>query len=163
MTGRLNRSSGLFAQTMILRLLDHEAAQAQRHSTPITIIRLALALPGSADEASERDLRQALVHLLNTQLRAVDLPGHLENDYLLVLPITTAPGGRTLAARIVAAIAALDPPPLPGATACAGVAHHPGGPECDGNLLGDHATVALRAAQRRGPNTVVEFANLEKK
>jgi GGDEF domain-containing protein len=160
-TGRLNRASGLFAQPMMLRLLDHEAAQALRHNTPLTVVRLSLELNESLEEAAARRAHQALAQILNTQLRAVDLPGHLEDEYLLVLPITTETGGRVMARRLAASVASLDPAPVPALAVCAGLASHPGGPGCNGNLLADHATAAQRAAQERGPHNVLSYSDLD--
>jgi GGDEF domain-containing protein len=160
MTGRLNRASGLLAQPMLLRLLDHEAAQAQRHNTPMAVIRLALQLDGGLDEAATRAAHQILAQILNSQLRAVDLPGHLEDEYLIIMPITTEAGGRALAARLARAFAGHDlAVPLKPAL-CAGLAGHPGGPACNADALADQATAALRAAQRLGSNIVVSYSDL---
>ena len=164
MTGRLNRASGLFAQPMILRLLDHEAAQAKRHSTPIAVIRFSFLLDDDLDVAAARSAHQMLAQVLNTQLRAIDLPGHLEDDYLIVLPITTDAGSRALAARLVRAVAGLSlpfPTRRVNPAICVGLSTHPGGQACDGNALGDQARVAWREALRQGPNSIVNYSDLQ--
>jgi GGDEF domain-containing protein len=164
MTGRLNRASGLFAQPMILRLLDHEAAQAKRHHTPIAVLRFVYNLEEGLDAAATRTAQQMLSQILNTQLRAVDLPGHLEDEYLIVLPITTEPGARALAARLVRSVSNLSLPFLTRhvrPSVCVGLSAHPGGEDCDGNVMGDWATAALREAQRQGPNSIVVYADMQ--
>jgi len=159
-TGRLNRASGLLAQSMLLRLLDHEAAQAQRHNTPIAVIRLAIQLDAGLDEAAARVPQQILAQILNTQLRAVDLPGHLEDEYLIIMPITTEAGGRALAARLARAFAAISSNAPFQPALCVGLAGHPGGPDCSANALADQATTALREAQRLGPHNIVSYSDL---
>ncbi len=166
MTGRLNRASGLFVQPMILRLLDHEAALAKRHSTPLAVMRLSYLLDDDLEAVAARSAHQMLAQILNTRLRAVDLPGHLENDYLIVLPITAEAGARALAVQLVYAIGSLILP-FPARrvrpATCVGLSTHPGGTSCDGNALADQATDALREALRRGPNSIVSYSDLEGK
>ena len=148
---------------MLLRLLDHEAAQARRHQTPIAVARFSFQLGEGLDEAARRSARQMLAQVLNTQLRAVDLPGHLEDDYLLVLPITTEAGARAAAARLVRAVTTLNlsfvsQRLIP--AICIGLASHPGGQTCDGNVLADQASEALHQAQHLGPNSVVSYSDI---
>jgi hypothetical protein len=129
-------------------------------------MRLSLRSDAALDEDSQRSTDQLVGQLLNTQLRAIDLPGHLEGSYLIVLPITTEAGCRAVAVRLVRAVAGLHlpyPAHHVGLALCAGVASHPGGRLCDGNRLSDHAGAALGEAVRRGPHSVVSYSEIEPK
>jgi hypothetical protein len=164
MTGRLNRASGLFAQPLLLRLLDHEAAQSQRHETPLAVLRLSLHPDSPLDEAAWHAADQLAGQIFNTQLRAIDLPGHLEGGYLIVLPFTTEAGCRAVATRLVRAVAGLHlpyPAHHVGLALCAGAAAHPGGQQCDGSRLADQAGAALAEARRRGPHSVVTHGEID--
>jgi hypothetical protein len=149
---------------MLLRLLDHEVAQSQRHNTPLALLRMSLQPDSPLGEDMLRTAEQMVGQIFNTQLRAIDLPGHVAGAFMIVMPITTEAGCRVVGARLVRAVAGLHlpyPAHYMSLALCAGLAGHPGGPECDGNLLADHATAALAEAQRRGPHSVVSYGEIE--
>lgn len=162
-TGRLNRASGFLTQPFLERLLLHEIARAKRYSDPIVLLRLSLHFNGPPDEAAIAQARSIVSHILNANLRAVDIPGHYEDDYLIILPNTSEAGGRLIASRLAQVVTARramnDAGAVPLAI-CMGLTAHPGGQDADAEALVSQTAIALAEARRRGANSVVEFAEV---
>ncbi|MBI3359490.1 MAG: diguanylate cyclase, partial [Chloroflexi bacterium] len=132
-------------------------------SDPIVLLRLGLRFDGPPDEAALARARSAVAHILNANLRAVDIPGHYQDDYLIILPNTSEAGGRIIAGRLTQAVQARRAAGDDGNSALAifmGMAAHPGGREADADALVSQSSAALAEARRRRANSVVGFGEL---
>src|SRR3989304_1513358 len=95
---RINHATGLFTRPLVETFLHHEISRAQRYPAPLSLLRLALYIPPSN---YPHDLAHLLIaDLLNNNLRDTDVPGHFDDDYLIILPATPLLGGLTVASRL---------------------------------------------------------------
>ena len=163
-TGRLNRSTGLWAKPLLERLIQHEVARALRYSAPLTLVRVAIYAPERSDETALKTLNAMVANILNTHLRAVDMPGHYDGDYLIVLPNTDEAGAHIVAARLAHTVSVLQMPAgfeLQPAV-CIGLASLPGGAVAEPSALIAQTAVALDEARRRGAHAVVAVSQLNR-
>ncbi len=163
--GHINHVTGLFTRHMVETFLHHEISRAQRYPSPLTLLRLALC---NSQGDYPRDLAHLLIaELLTTNLRVTDVPGHFDDDYLIILPATPLVGGLTVASRL-AHHAKIVHPVDPGwhdhfdLTVCIGISSHEGGSKIGETDLLGQASTALDEAKRKGANSVVSFNELER-
>jgi diguanylate cyclase (GGDEF)-like protein len=162
---QINHATGLFTRPLLEILLQHEISRAQRYPSPLTLLRLALFIPQGD---YPRDLAHLLIaDLLNTNLRATDVPGHFDDDYLILLPATPRLGGLTVASRLAHHAKILHPVEQGygdhfDLAVCIGLSSHEGGSEIGKINLLAQASTALDDAKRKGAHSVVIFNELEK-
>jgi len=162
---RINYATGLFTRPLVETLLHHEIARAQRYPSPLTLLRLALYIPPGD---YPRELAHLLIaDLLNTNLRATDVPGHFDDDYLIIFPATPLLGGLTVASRLAHRAKILHPVEQGygdhfDLAVCIGISAHQGGNEISEADLLAQASTALDEAKRKGPHSVVSFNELKK-
>ena len=118
--------------------LQAEVFRATRYTRPLSLLMLRLEGPPEAvDEALDRIARD---------IRPMDrLATYSEREVALVLPETAAPGGRSIAERVLQAARS-----TPGVTAAAGLASLPESGRSPGALV-EAARTALRLARRGDP------------
>jgi diguanylate cyclase (GGDEF)-like protein len=103
--------TGLFNRRAIFTALEPQVSRSRRYENPLTVMTMSLeSIAAESDDVD--DLRdQALVTLayfLRDQLRWVDLIGRVEDqEFLLILPETTAEDAETLALKLTERLADL--------------------------------------------------------
>ena len=80
-------------------LLDHEVNKSRRYGDSLTLVDLLV----ETDPVHPEALHNAevhVIHMLNLHLREADIPCKRENEFLILMPSTGAPGARTACERI---------------------------------------------------------------
>jgi diguanylate cyclase (GGDEF)-like protein len=158
--GRLDRESGLYPQRMLESLLDSEVVRAKRYPGPISLIYIGLCFDEDPSADVLESARSCLTNILHSGLREVDMPGHFQGNYLVVMPESDADGARKAAQRLVDQFKGKQVTRELheyGVSICAGLATHPGGDGINAQELLSHASTALWEAHRRGPRNLVMF------
>jgi GGDEF domain-containing protein len=162
-TGRLDRTTGLYAQPLLETLLHHEILRAQRYPISLALLRMAVSLPGNPDPKKIDNASVAVAQILNTSLRVADVPGHYGRDFLIILPVTDETGGLKVANRLIKLVSAEHPTPDGDKielNACIGLSGMPEGTTIPPDTFLLQTTVALAEAQKRGPRSVVCFSEI---
>ena len=163
---RLDAKSGLYPQKMLESLLDGELLRARRYPSPIALLYIGLCFDESPSPEIMESAHSYLTNILHTGLREVDMPGHYQGNYLIVMPESDAGGARKAAQRIVEEFHGKRVTRELrefGVSICAGVAFHPGGDGITADEMLSRASSALWEAHRRGPRTLVDFDELKSK
>ena len=160
---RLNSESGLYPQKMLETLLDGEVLRAKRYPGPLSVLYIGLRFDEDPSAEMLKNAQVILVNILHSGLREVDMPGHYQGNYLVVLPESDAEGARKAAERLVEDFGGKQVTRELrefGVSVCAGVASHPGGEGISSIELLSRASTALWEAHRRGPQNLVIFDHL---
>lgn len=92
--------SGIFTQDVFEVLINYEISRVQRYPSPLALLHIALASGGFSADLQKKS-RDALTNLLNRTLRVSDVPAHLGEEFLVLLPATDEIGARAVADRIL--------------------------------------------------------------
>ena len=160
---RLNSESGLYPQKMLETLLDGEVLRAKRYPGPLSVLYIGLRFDEDPSAEMLKNAQVILANILHSGLREVDMPGHYQGNYLVVLPESDAEGARKAAERLVEDFGGKQVTRELrefGVSVCAGVASHPGGEGISSIELLSRASTALWEAHRRGPQNLVIFDHL---
>jgi two-component system cell cycle response regulator len=163
---RLDSQSGLFPQKMLELLLIHEVARSHRYPSPLSLIYFAIQWPKDATDRMIESAQLVVANLLHSKLREVDLPGHYEGNYLMILPSTTSAGAKQAAIRLLEELSgtnitrAAEPFEF---SISIGVVTHPGGESISSSQLLSNASSALWEAQKRGLRSLAEFEEMQGK
>ncbi len=163
---RLDAKSGLYPQKMLESLLDGELLRAKRYPSSIALLYIGLCFDESPSPEIMESAHAYLADILHTALREVDMPGHYQGNYLIVMPESDAGGARNAAKRLVEKFQGKQVTRELkefGVSICAGVTFHAGGEGITADELLSRASSALWEAHRRGPRTLVEFDELKEK
>ena len=157
-TGRLERSTGLYEKVLLDTLLKHEIAQCNRYGNPLAVLMLTIC--GTLPESE--DLREKattmVVHVINSNLRSSDMPGHYGEDYLILMPYTDAEGVLSVGERLHEQISKLfDTPGLENLFVCTGLAIHAGGDSIEPPELIKRAQEAVAKSRTEGGGKVVLY------
>jgi diguanylate cyclase (GGDEF)-like protein len=161
---RLDSESGLYPQKMLESLLDSEVLRAKRYPGPISVLYIGLRFDEDPSSDILESARAFLTNILHTGLREVDMPGHYQGNYLVVMPESDAEGARKAAQRLVDKFQGKQVTRELnefGVSICAGVASHPGGEGINTQELLSRASTALWEAHRRGPRNLVMFDEIQ--
>jgi diguanylate cyclase (GGDEF)-like protein len=161
---RLDKNTGLYPQKMLESLLDGEVLRAKRYPGPISVLYIALRFDENPSGEILESARSFLADILQTGLREVDMPGHYQGNYLVVMPESDADGARKAAQRLVDKFQGKQVTRELiefGVSICAGVSWHPGGEGISSNELLARASTALWEAHRRGPRNLVIFDDIK--
>jgi diguanylate cyclase (GGDEF)-like protein len=161
---RLDAESGLYPQKMLESLLNGELLRAQRYASPIALLYIGLCFNESPSPEIMESAHSYLTNIIHTGLREVDMPGHYQGNYLIVMPESDAGGARKAAQRLVDKFQGKQVTRELneyGVSICAGVACHLGGAGITADELLSRASSALWEAHRRGPRTLVVFDELK--
>jgi len=127
-TGRLERSTGLYEKVLLDTILKHEIAQCNLYGNPLAVLMLAICGTLPEDEDLRLKATTIVVHVINSNLRSSDMPGHYGDDYLILMPYTDAEGALSVGERLHEQTSELfDMPGLENLTICTGFAIHGGG------------------------------------
>jgi len=161
---RLNKESGLYPQRMLESLLDSEVLRAKRYPGPIAVLYIGLRFDENPSLEILESAQSFLTNILQSGLREVDMPGHYQGNYLVVMPESDANGARKAGQRLVDKFQGKQVTRELhefGVSVCAGVASHPGGEGISTQELLSRASTALWEAHRRGPRTLVVFDEIK--
>jgi diguanylate cyclase (GGDEF)-like protein len=161
---RLDKESGLYPQKMLESLLDSEVLRAKRYSGSIAVLYIGLRFDEKPSAEILQSARSFLANMLQSGFREVDMPGHYQGNYLVVMPESDADGARKAAQRLVDKFQGKQVTRELneyGVSICAGVAAHLGGEGVSTNELLARASAALWEAHRRGPRNLVVFDEIK--
>jgi diguanylate cyclase (GGDEF)-like protein len=161
---RLDPISGLYPQKMVESLLKGELLRARRYPSPLALLLIGLCFNESPSPEIMESAHSYLTNIIHSGLREVDMPGHYQGNYLIVMPESDAGGARKAAQRLVAEFhgkrVTRDLREF-GVSICAGVAFHPGGDGVTVDEMLSRVSSALWEAHRRGPRTLIEYDELK--
>ena len=143
---RLNAESGLYPQKMLESLLDGEVMRAKRYPGPLSVLYLGLRFDENPSPDVLESAQSFLADILQASLREVDMPGHYQGNYLVVMPESDADGAKKAAERLVDKFQGKQVTRQLQeyrVSVCAGVASHPGGDGISSIELLSRASTAL--------------------
>jgi predicted signal transduction protein with EAL and GGDEF domain len=152
----------LYNENVFRLLMDYEIRRSQRYVSPLCLLRLAIVM----DHPTAQEIQNApavLNSILNSRLRAADLPAKIGGEYAVLLPVTDEAGGRALCERLLIVSRGthqVDGGPTARLSLCIGMTSHPGGPSLRGDLLTQEAETALAKARQHGPQSYVVFSKI---
>ncbi len=161
---RLNAESGLYPQKMLESLLDSEVMRAKRYPGPLSLLYLGLRFDENPSPEVLESAQSFLTDILHASLREVDMPGHYQGNYLVVMPESDAEGAKKAAERLVDKFQGKQVTRQLQeyrVSVCAGVASHPGGEGISSIELLSRASTALWEAHRRGPRTLLLYDEIK--
>jgi diguanylate cyclase (GGDEF)-like protein len=151
----------VYDQNVFKILMEYEVARSQRYASPLSLLRMALALTKpSQEEAQNAPL--ALAAMLNARLRGADIPGKFGDEFAILLPNTNEMGARVVCERFLHITPGTHTTPL-GFSArvavCIGLASHAGGPGMNAAQLIRESEEALKVARARGPQNYQVYSD----
>ena len=93
------RKIELFPPEVFKVLLDHEVNKSRRYGDSLTLIDLLIETDPVSPEA-QHSAEVLAIKILNVHLRDADIPCKRENEFLILMPSTSAPGARTSCERV---------------------------------------------------------------
>ncbi|MBN1438139.1 MAG: diguanylate cyclase [Anaerolineales bacterium] len=163
---RLDKETGLYPQKMLESLLDNEVLRAKRYPGPVSVLYIALRFAEDPSKEVLDSARSFMADMLHAGLREVDIPGHYQGNYMVVMPESDIEGARKAAERLADKFRGKQVTRELheyGVSICAGMASHPGGEGITSTELLSRASVALWEAHRRGPQQLVVFDEIKEK
>jgi len=160
---RLNRKTGLYTQEILEILMFHEIARVERYPIPLALLRIAAEFTNKPTYDVIEGAKMAVAHILNANLRVADVPGHFENDYIIVLPVTDESGAKIVANRLNKLLFARHPLRNGGQLDLIpfmGIAAIPQGDSITVEEFVVRTTLALNEARRRAPGTIVAYSEV---
>jgi hypothetical protein len=98
-THNINEIS-LHSQATFSILVKYELMRVQRYPNPVTLLYISFSLMESDPKTSTK-LKRIFVGILNSGLRASDIPAYYGEDYLVLMPATNEAGGTVVAKRLI--------------------------------------------------------------
>ena len=89
----------LFSPEVFKTLLNHEVNRSRRYGDSLTLIDLFIETDPVNLEA-QQSAEAIAINILKLQLRDTDIPCKRENEFLILMPSTSAPGARTACERL---------------------------------------------------------------
>lgn len=163
MKDRINSATGLYNEPLFEVLFNHEIARSKRYPSPITLLHLKICIGEKSSGEIWESASLYVAHVLNSNLRHVDVPAHHGQDFWILLPATDEEGGKVVGKRL---IERMNTEQVTRANqnfwmgVCIGLAFHKGGSGISGEELLAQATRALKEATRRGVNSLVCYRDL---
>ncbi len=157
-----NGPASLYDESVFRILLDYEVTRSQRYVSPISLLRITLAISNPTSQ-EVKGAPAVLSTMLNSRLRSADIPAKVGNDYLVLLPATDESGARIVCERFLRITPGTHTAPLGFSSrvaVCIGLASHPGGSSLNTSRLMQEADAALKEARTRGPQTYVAYSDI---
>ena len=145
----------IYDETVFKLLMDYELARSQRYATPVSLLRIGLALINPTHAEAE-GAPAALATMLNLRLRGADIPARIGNEFAILLPNTNESASRAVCERLLRITLGTQHTPLgfsTRVTICIGAANRNGGQPATASQLMQEAESALKNARARGPQT----------
>lgn len=89
----------LYPLTTFKAFLDHEVNRSRRYGDSLTLVDLVVETEPVSLEAQHR-AEVLAINALNVHLRDTDIPCKQGNEFLILMPFTSGPGGRTACERL---------------------------------------------------------------
>lgn len=89
----------LFPPEVFKTLLKHEVNRSRRYGDSLTLIHLSVEADPATLEA-QHSAEVFIINMLNIHLRDTDIPCKQGNEFLILMPSTSAPGARTACERL---------------------------------------------------------------
>lgn len=89
----------LYPPEVFKTLLQHEVNKSRRYGDSLTLIHLAVETDPPTPQA-QHSAEVFTINALNIHLRETDIPCKQENEFLIMMPSTSAPGARTACERL---------------------------------------------------------------
>lgn len=99
MNNDLTHDIELYPPNVFKTLLDHEVNKSRRYGDSLTLIHLAVETDPATAEA-QHSAEVFAINVLNVHLRDADIPCKQGNEFLILMPFTSAPGARTACERL---------------------------------------------------------------
>ncbi len=151
----------LYDENVFRALMEFEVTRSRRYPSPLSLLRIGLALVNST-QAEIENAPAALATMLNMRLRQADIPARLGDEFLVLMPNTNEIGARAVCDRLLRITLGTQHTPLgftTRVTICIGLASHKGGPGIDAETLMSQAEAALKQARALGPQTYRAFSD----
>ena len=89
----------LYPPDVFKTLLKHEVNKSRRYGDSLTLIHLAVETDPATPQA-QHSAEVFAINALNIYLRDTDIPCKQANEFLILMPSTSAPGARTACERL---------------------------------------------------------------
>jgi hypothetical protein len=89
----------LYPPDVFKTLLKHEVNKSRRYGDSLTLIHLAMETDPPTPE-TQHSAEMFAINVLNVHLREADISCRQENEFLILMPSTSAPGARTACERL---------------------------------------------------------------
>jgi hypothetical protein len=89
----------LYPPEVFKTLLQHEVNKSRRYGDSLTLIHLAVETDPPTPQA-QHSAEVFAINALNIHLRETDIPCKQGNEFLIMMPSTSAPGARTACERL---------------------------------------------------------------
>lgn len=89
----------LYPPEVFKTLLKHEVNKSRRYGDSLTLIHLALETDPTTTQA-QHSAEVFAINVLDVHLRETDIPCKQDNEFLILMPSTSAPGARTACERL---------------------------------------------------------------
>ena len=89
----------LYPPEVFRTLLEHEVNKSRRYGDSLTLVDFLVETDPAAPE-TQQCAEAHVIHLLNLHLRDVDISCKRDNEFLILMPSTGAPGARTACERV---------------------------------------------------------------
>ena len=99
MNNDLTHDIELYPPNVFKTLLEHEVNKSRRYGDSLTLIHLAVETDPVTAEA-QHSAEVFTINVLNVHLRDADIPCKQGNEFLILMPFTSAPGARTACERL---------------------------------------------------------------
>jgi diguanylate cyclase (GGDEF)-like protein len=155
-----NRETGLYDEQVFKVLVEYELSRAQRYPSPVTMLHISLNLSDARPESAE-SIRKSFGDILNTSLRASDIPAYYGEDFLVLMPSTDENGAQAASRRLIArskGTRSLTNGNLFKFNIHIGIATHPGGRGASVDKLLQQAEAALQEARKASPQAYKVFS-----
>jgi hypothetical protein len=89
----------LYPPEVFKTLLKHEVNKSRRYGDSLTLIHMAVETDPHTPQ-TQRSAEMFAINVLNIHLRQTDVPCKQDNEFLILMPSTSAPGARTACERL---------------------------------------------------------------
>jgi hypothetical protein len=93
------REIELYPPTVFKTLLDHEVNKSKRYGDSLTLVHLIIE-SDPQNPATQHRAEVLAIDALSVHLRDTDVPCKQGNEFLILMPLTSAPGARTACERL---------------------------------------------------------------
>jgi hypothetical protein len=154
----------LYSPEVFQLLMDYEISRSQRYPAPLTLLNMT-AVPGEQNPVIRQAMDAVVPSIINSHLRAADIPSKKNDQYLILLPLTNESGGRAVCERLLSLFKGLIHTETGLTFSLAvyiGVSSHLGGAGISGEILIQQAAAALKHARSQGIPTYSVYSDIQK-
>jgi len=155
----------LYTPETFKAMLEHEVNKSHRYGDSLTFVDLIVEVDPSSPE-NQNSAEALAIKALNIHLRSTDIPYKKDNEFLILMPATAAPGARTACERIkkiMAVSSQADDKVSFQMNVFIGMATLPNDDRSvSGNRLATNASQAVQHAQTNQLTSVVSFSDFMK-